>query len=253
MRRSTHGGRHELGQNFLTHKPTIGEITQLVARTDGSILEIGAGSGAITRQLATLGRPLTAIDLDEHHVQQLRKKLRGVDVVRADALRHPLDASVVVGNIPFHITTPLMRRLIAQRGWKTAVLVTQWEVARKRAGVGGSTMMSAQAAPWYEFSLEQRVPAWAFTPKPSVDGGVLSIVRRKSPFVPPGEQKGYEAFVKKVFTGRGGSLAASVAGAARVSTKRAKRGLSDAGIRGGALPRDLRPQQWATLWNRIRS
>lgn len=184
--------------------------------------------------------------------RKLRKTVRGIDVEQADALLYPFEAAVIVGNIPFHITTPLLRRLLNQKSWATAVLTTQWEVARKRAGVGGSTMMSAQAAPWYEFSLEKPVPARAFTPMPSVDGGVLRIERRASALVPFRQRTGYEAFVKKVFTGRGGQLATAVAAAANVSAERAKRALSDAGIRARAHPRDVAPQQWATLWNRAR-
>src|SRR5699024_42217 len=85
MPRSALGGRHELGQNFLVHTPTINRITRLVARTEGAILEIGAGDGALTRSLATLDRPLTAIDIDEHRVQWLRRALPRVDVQHADA------------------------------------------------------------------------------------------------------------------------------------------------------------------------
>src|SRR5699024_12171661 len=58
-------------------------------------------------------------------------------------------------------------------GWCHATLMTQWEVARKRAGVGGVTMMTAQVVPWFEIRLHGRVPSWGFTPKPSVDGGVI--------------------------------------------------------------------------------
>ncbi len=75
MSRSSHGGRHELGQNFLHHQPTIDRIAALVHGTSGSILEIGAGDGALTRALAGLGRPLTAIDIDEHRVRRLRKSV----------------------------------------------------------------------------------------------------------------------------------------------------------------------------------
>ena len=90
-RRSVHGGRHELGQNFLIHRPTIHAIVDLVASTEGTILEIGAGDGALTTPLARLGRPLVAIDIDEHRVNTLRRRLPNVRVQHADALRHPLD------------------------------------------------------------------------------------------------------------------------------------------------------------------
>lgn len=157
MPRSSHGGRHELGQNFLNHTPTIDRITGLVAATSGPILEIGAGDGALTRALAGLGRPVTAIDIDEHRVASLRRSLAGVHVEHADVLRHPLKTPNVVRNIPFHITTPLLRRLLSIGNWERAFLLTQWEVARKRAGVGGATMMTAQSAPWFTFTLHGRV------------------------------------------------------------------------------------------------
>ena len=251
MPRSIHGGRHELGQNFLTHRPTLARITDLVGRTSGSILELGCGDGALTRSLTTLGRPLAAIDIDEHRVRRLRRTLPGVRIEVADATTHPLDADVVVGNIPFHVTTPILRRLLSSRGWDQAVLLTQWEVARKRAGVGGGTMMTAQSAPWFEFSLEGRVPAWGFSPQPSVDGGVLAISRRGSPLVPASDRRAYEAFVRAMFTGRGSSLAGVVATAARAPLSRGRQAVTAAGAEDRRLPRDLRPEHWAALWRHV--
>jgi 23S rRNA (adenine-N6)-dimethyltransferase len=251
MPRSIHGGRHELGQNFLIHRPTLTRISALVGRTSGSILELGCGDGALTRVLADLGRPLTTIDVDEHRVHRLRTALPGVRVEIADATRHPLDADTVVGNIPFHVTTPILRRLLSRGRWSDAVLLTQWEVARKRAGVGGGTMMTAQSAPWFEFSLEGRVPARGFSPQPSVDGGLLAITRRGSPLVPVSDRQRYETFVRAMFTGRGGSLAAVVAAVAHIPMARARRVVAVAGAGDRRLPRDLRPEHWAALWREV--
>lgn len=246
--RSMHGGRHELGQNFLIHRPTIRGIVDLVAATGGPILEIGAGDGALTVPLATLGRDLTAIDIDEHRVRILRQRLPKVRVVRADALRHPLDRPVLVGNVPYHLTTPILRRLLARSGWRHAILLTQWEVARKRAGVGGATMMTAQSAPWFEFALHGRVSARHFRPVPSVDGGILSITRRASPLVDARDRGRYERFVRDMFTGAGGDLAAILQRSAGLSRRSARNVLQDLGLTGNALPRDLRPAEWAALW-----
>lgn len=251
MPRSIHGGRHELGQNFLVHRPTLGRITTLVGNTSGSILELGAGDGALTRSLAGLDRPLTAIDIDEHRVRRLRRSLPGVQVEAADATRHPLIADVVVGNIPFHLTTPILRRLLAGEQWRHAILLTQWEVARKRAGVGGGTMMTAQSAPWFEFALEGRVPARGFSPQPSVDGGLLSITRRRAPLVRVSERRAYERFVRAMFTAGGGSLDAVVATACHVARPRAREALAAAGATNRRLPRDLDPAQWARLWLQV--
>ncbi|MFT3875122.1 MAG: 23S ribosomal RNA methyltransferase Erm [Propioniciclava sp.] len=253
MPRSLHGGRHELGQNFLNHTPSITTIARLIADTDGPILELGAGDGALTRPLAALGRPLTAIDLDEHRVRRLARALPGVRVVHADALRYPVDVPVVVGNIPFHLTTPILRRLLNEPRWEHAVLVTQWEVARKRAGVGGHTMMTAQCAPWFVFGLRGRVPRWGFVPQPSVDGGILAITRRGSPLVSDAERRPYQAFVRAVFTGRGGTLERIVGRAVLARTGPVRKAMDRAGIASGQLPRDLSAEQWAGLWHALRA
>ncbi|MGC5614572.1 23S ribosomal RNA methyltransferase Erm [Georgenia sp. Z1491] len=250
--RSSAGGRHELGQNFLHHRPTIDRIADLVADTDGPILELGAGDGALTRALARLGRPLTAVEIDEHRVRRLRRSVPGVRVEHADATRIALDAPVVAGNIPFHLTTPVLRRLLGAGRWQRAVLLTQWEVARKRAGVGGGTMLTAASAPWFAFTLEFRVPAAHFAPRPSVDGGVLGVVRRARPLVPHRERRRYEAFVRGVFTGPGGGLARVVERAGRTDQRTARRALGRAGVAERALPRDLGPEQWAALWGAVR-
>ncbi len=253
MPRSSHGGRHELGQNFLNHQPTVDQILTLVAtRTTGPVLEIGAGDGVLTRGLATLGRPVVAIEIDEHRVRRLRRSLPEVDVRHADALHHPLDAPVVVGNVPYSLTTPILRRLLDAHRWQHALLLTQWEVARKRAGVGGGTMMTAQAAPWFSFQLHGRVPAAHFTPRPSVDGGLLGVARRRRPLVATGERRAYERFVRDVFTGPGGTLARVVQHAAHADAASVRRAVHRAGIGSRSLPRDLTPEQWAGLWLTLR-
>ncbi|MFV2145396.1 23S ribosomal RNA methyltransferase Erm [Isoptericola sp. G70] len=251
--RSRHGGRHELGQNFLVHRPTIDRIVGLVAATDGPVLEIGAGDGALTVPLARLGRDLTAIDLDEHLVRRLRRRLPDVHVEHADVLRHPLDRPVVVSNVPFHVTTPVLRRLLSRDSWEHAVLLTQWEVARKRAGVGGTTMMTAQAGPWFTFTLHGRVPARHFRPVPGADGGLLAVARRSEPLVPARERNAYEAFVRRVFTGRGRTLADVAAGATRTPRREAHALLAACGVAARALPRDLAPGHWAHLWRSLRA
>ena len=68
-------GRHEHGQNFLTDQSTISTITQLVAATEGPIIEIGPGDGALTIPLAQLGRPVTAVEIDARHARRLGERL----------------------------------------------------------------------------------------------------------------------------------------------------------------------------------
>ncbi|QTX06188.1 23S ribosomal RNA methyltransferase Erm [Agromyces archimandritae] len=248
------GGRHELGQNFLVDRAVIDRVVELAAATGGPLLELGAGGGALTHPLARLGRPLTAVEIDPHRAAELRRRLgRRADVVTADALawRHPHTPHAVVSNVPFHITTAMLRGLLAAPGWTDAVLLTQWEVARRRTGVGGSSLLTAQWAPWFAFRLERRVPARAFRPIPSVDAGLFTVHRRTEPLVPWGERRAYQAYVAAVFRGRGRGLAQVLARAPRPLPD-ARRLLAARGLPADALPGRLAPEDWAALWAAVR-
>ncbi|MGV9315976.1 23S ribosomal RNA methyltransferase Erm [Streptomyces sp. NPDC003691] len=245
-------GRHELGQNFLVDRSTIDTMTRLVARTRGPILEIGPGGGALTLPLQELGRELTAVEIDGRRAGRLRRLARpSTTVVTADFLRYraPDTPHVLVGNLPFHQTTAMLRRVLRSPGWTDAVLLVQWEVARRRAGVGGATLMTAQWWPWYDFRLVGRVPAAAFRPRPNVDGGVLTMTRRQRPLVADRDRAGYQDLVARVFNGRGRGLTDIVGHAVPgLPRRRIDDWLRAHRIPRGALPKNVTAEQWADLY-----
>lgn len=249
-----HGGRHEHGQNFLTDGAVIDRVVDLARRTDGPIIEIGPGAGALTDPLLRLGRPVTAVEIDGGHARRLRGRLPAVTVVHGDFLRHrlPAEPHAVVGNLPFHLTTAVLRKLLHAPHWTGAVLIVQWEVARRRAVVGGATMMTAQWSPWYDFGLAGRIPASAFTPRPSVDAGLPTITRRDAPLIPPARRRDYAAFVHAVFTGRGHGLPEVLADVAPKHRRaEARRWAAGRGRRGTPLPRDLSAEDWVEAFERF--
>ncbi|UVI36487.1 23S ribosomal RNA methyltransferase Erm [Brevibacterium spongiae] len=249
--RSVHGGRHELGQNFLRSPTTIDTIASLARSTTGPIMEIGPGDGAVTTELYRLGRPLTLVELDETRLDHLEESFPRAEVRHADVLTTRLDRPVIVGNLPFHLTTPILRRLLRTGQWRHAVLLTQWEVARKRAGIGGSTMLTAQWVPWFRFRLAGRVPADAFTPKPSVDGGILTIDRCPTGSLPPRARSDYQQFVRSVFTGRGRGMKGILSTMSITDRRTLQLTMDRNDIRGDALPKDLTPDQWAGLYTEL--
>ncbi|MFI2662486.1 23S ribosomal RNA methyltransferase Erm [Micromonospora carbonacea] len=247
-----HAGRHEFGQNFLVDRSVIDDFVELVARTDGPIVEIGAGDGALTLPLSRQGRELTAVEIDSKRSKRLsRQTPDNVTVVCADVLsfRFPQYPHVVVGNIPFHVTTPIVRALLAADHWHTAVLLVQWEVARRRAGVGGATLLTASWWPWYDFELHSRVPARAFRPVPSVDGGLFSMVRRGTPLVD--DRRGYQEFVRLVFTGKGHGLPEILQRTGRIARKDQQDWQRANRVGPQHLPKDLTAHQWASLWHLV--
>ena len=249
--RSMHGGRHELGQNFLRSSTTIATIADLARATSGPIMEIGPGGGAVTNELYRLGRPLTLVELDETRLDHLEDTFPRAEIRHADVLTTRFDRPVIVGNLPFHLTTPILRRLLRTGRWQQAILLTQWEVARKRAGVGGSTMMTAQWAPWFDFRLAGRVPADAFDPKPSVDGGILTIDRCSTGSVPDRKRADYHRFVHAVFTGRGRGMKGILSKMSITDQRTLHTTMDRNDIRGNALPKDLTPDQWAGLYSEL--
>jgi 23S rRNA (adenine-N6)-dimethyltransferase len=246
-----HSGRHEFGQNFLHDRGVIDAILQTVARTDGPIVEVGAGDGALTLPLQKLGRPLTAIEIDARRAARLGKRTAPpTRVVDADFLHYrlPRTPHIIVGNLPFHLTTAMLRRILHGPGWTDAVLLVQWEVARRRAAVGGATMMTAQWWPWFEFAVVRKVSADSFRPRPSVDGGLMTIRRSDDPLVDAADRHRYQAMVHQVFTGRGHGIAQILD--RQIPRQLARQWLRDNGIRASALPRDLSAAQWADLYKR---
>ena len=123
-----------------------------------------------------------------------------VQVVEADILSVPLPTRPfrAIGSLPFGQTTGILHHLLDNPTvpLERADVVVQWEVARKRAAVPPSTMLSTAWAPWWEFRLGPRIPAAGFRPIPRVDAGVLVITRRSRPLLPVAMARRYADFVR---------------------------------------------------------
>lgn len=251
--------RQDFGQNLLADARLIAAVERLVRTgTSGPIIELGAGDGALTRPLAQLGRQLTALEIDPRRARRLATRVRAdrassadTEVVCADVLRYrfPDTPHTVVGNIPFHLTTAIIRKLLTERAWTCAVLIVQWEVARRRAGVGGASMLTATWWPWYDFRLVRRIPAASFRPVPSVDAGLMTMHRRPVPLVT--EQRSYQAFVKQVFQSPGRGLSEMIQRTGRVRRADLHAWIYRNRIPARALPKDLTAEQWADLWTLV--
>jgi len=243
-------GAHELGQNFLRDGAVIQTVVSLASHGGGTLIEWAAGNGTLTLPLAQLNRPLEAVEIDHRHVEMLRRRVVGphVCITEGDILRHapPAGAWTLVSNVPFNITTPVLRRLLSLPRWERAVLITQWEVARKRAGVGGTTQLSAQWWPWFTFTLVQRVPSRAFAPRPSVDAGILLIDRRTEPLLPTRDD--YQRWVAAVFNGRGRGIRQILVRSGGLPQRASERWCIEREVSPEALPRSLSAEDWVSAY-----
>ena len=199
--------RRSLGQNFLQPE-RADQLVDAAAFAPGElVVEIGAGRGALTYALARCGVEVVALEKDPEWAASLRRQVvrRDLDdrvrVVRCDALdyRMPRRPYRVIGSLPFGATTAILRHLLDDPDscLVRADLIVQWEVARKRAVMPPSTLLSTTWAPWWSFEVVRRIPAAAFRPQPSVDAAMLCVTRRDPPILPPRMAGPYASFVRR--------------------------------------------------------
>ncbi len=197
--------RRRLGQNFLRPELASALVADAAFTASDLVVEIGAGRGACTFALAQLGVDVIAIERDPHWADVLRREARrrgatNITVVCCDARRYrmPRQSFRAIGSLPFGATTDLLHHLLddGASGLRRADLVVQWDVARKRAAVPPTTLLSTAWAPWWTFELGRRLPAGSFRPVPSVDAGVLRITRRDPPLLPEHMAEAYATFVR---------------------------------------------------------
>jgi 23S rRNA (adenine-N6)-dimethyltransferase len=249
--------RRVLSQNFLIDRRAIEGLVDGADVSDGDlVLDIGAGNGLITGALARSGARVIAIERDPALARRLRARFgtgSAVTVVEADVLSAPLPSEPfrVVANIPFGITTKILRRLLDEESRLTrADLIVQAEVARKRGTPGRGTLLNACWEPWFEFGTGGRIPAAAFRPRPRVDGAVLIVVRRDPPLLDPAERRQYTEFVTAAFEGARPTVASALAPALPRS---AFAGLAaELGFGVTALPSQLDVTHWVALYRASR-
>jgi 23S rRNA (adenine-N6)-dimethyltransferase len=174
-------------QNFLRHPGRIERLLDLVClRSDDLVLDLGAGHGELTAPLAERCRHVVAVEKDPLLVHVLRERFAActrVDVRAADALavRLPREPYKVVANIPFDITTRLVRRLTsATYPPIDAYLVIQREAALR---LTGPTLLGTSIRPWFEPSIVHAFKRTDFAPPPRVDVVFLRLRKRGPPLV----------------------------------------------------------------------
>jgi 23S rRNA (adenine-N6)-dimethyltransferase len=183
---ATRGARpNPAGAHALADRVAARLVRQSPVTPDDLVLDLGAGAGALTVPLARTGARVIAVERDEPAARRLTNRVAGhrnVTVVAGDALTVPLPHRpyLVVANIPFGITTALLRRLL------DSPLAAADLVVERGAGLlftaarpGRAELLRWQAA--FRLTRGAAVPASAFRPPPSVDAVVLRVRRRPQP------------------------------------------------------------------------
>jgi 16S rRNA (adenine1518-N6/adenine1519-N6)-dimethyltransferase len=230
--------RKRWGQHFLCDPGVVQRIVETAGVDDEpAVLEIGPGLGALTDALAARARRLYLVEIDRGLAARLAERYTDrphVRVLGGDVLELPLDTmiaeprAVVVANLPYNITTPILFRLLEQRErLPRAVLMVQREVATRLAARPGGKdwgVLPALVQTFAEVRLAFRVSRRAFLPPPRVESAVVDVQWSAAPRVDVGDFACYRAVVRAAFGQRRKTLRNSLAVFA------AERGLDAGGL-----------------------
>ena len=211
-----------LGQNFLIDPNIVRKIVALAElRPSDHVLEIGPGRGILTEALCHAAGRVTAVEVDQRlqaYLKTRQEKLPNVELLCEDALAYPFESlpmgTVVVANLPYYISTPLLFRLLDQRDrFSRMVLMLQNEVAdRLVAKPGGSDygVLSVMAQYAAVITKAFRVSAQCFRPRPEVGSAVILLRAKERTRLNQKEEAAFRALVKAAFAHRRKTLVNSL-------------------------------------------
>jgi 16S rRNA (adenine1518-N6/adenine1519-N6)-dimethyltransferase len=188
--------KKSLGQNFLLDSSALrGIVTAAEIPPQAEVLEIGPGAGSLTRYLARAAQRVVAVELDAALIPMLRQVLAGVEnvtIVQGDILKQNPQELMrqpgywVVANIPYYITSAVIRHLLeAPIRPACVVLTVQREVAERIcAGPHDMSLLALSVQVYGQPRPVLRIPAEAFFPPPKVDSTVLRVDLYAQPRIP---------------------------------------------------------------------
>lgn len=248
-----------LGQNFLTDPNILDKIIGIAEVTaSDSILEIGAGLGHLTARLAQNAQQVTAVELDGRFLPILTERLAAypnitliegdiLGINQADLIQE--DDYLVVANIPYYITSRIIRKLLeAEHKPRGIILTIQYEVARRVCADSGKLSLLALSVRMYGTpSLEMRIPAGAFYPPPKVDSAVIKIDLHPAPLLDDPHRETFFQLAKAGFQHKRKTLRNSLSKGLGWAPDQAEALLQKGGIDPGRRAETLSIQEWLEL------
>jgi len=246
-----------LGQNFLVDETHLAHIVAAAGVGPGDdVLEIGAGLGSLTRHLAAAAGRVVAVELDAALLPALHSSLHGlenVQVLHADifdvaiADHFTQDGFLVVANIPYYLTSNLIRHLLESRPRPARMALTvQLELAQRACASAPDLSLLALSVQLYgKPRLAHHIPAGAFYPSPNVDSALLLVELYEQPVLPWEQIDPFFRIAKAAFAQKRKTLAnslASVWGKAEAASR-----LAAAGLDPMRRPQTLTLEEWGRL------
>ena len=249
----------KLGQHFLTDRRILARIADALQLQGGeTVIEIGPGRGALTDILAERAGRLIAVEVDRALAAMLRERYarRGnVIIAEADVLEVSLGELaagpfVLVGNVPYYITTPILFHALRRPRAERAVYLVQREVADRLTAAPGSKEYGALTVNVRAVANAQMlfgVPAGAFAPPPKVESAVVRITPLPVPLVASDEEEPLRKLVQGAFGMRRKQMRRVLRSLRALDADQADAMLAAAGIDPTARPETLSAEQFVGL------
>jgi len=251
--------RKSLGQHFLTDKRILTRIADALHLEGGeTVLEIGPGRGALTDILAERAGRLIAIEYDRALAEVLRQryaKKSNVLIAEADVLEVSLGELaagpyVLIGNVPYYITTPILFHALVPPRAQRSVYLVQREVADRLSAAPGTKeygALTVNVAAVAKADTLFKVPAGAFSPPPKVESAVVRITPLATPLVSEEEQRPFRLLVQGAFGMRRKQMRRVLRSLYAIDAAAADVVLAATGIDPEVRPETLSPEQFAKL------
>jgi 16S rRNA (adenine1518-N6/adenine1519-N6)-dimethyltransferase len=261
--------RKSLGQNFLADRHHLAKIVEAGGLTKADlVVEVGPGPGLLTQQLAERAGQVIAVELDEQMVRLLNAEyghLANLTVIQADILKTNLRHLIatyaaggampgeqpykVVANLPYYITSAVIRHLLESHPPPQRVVITiQKEVAERIvAGPGQMSLLAVSVQFYGEPRLVHRIPAGAFYPPPKVDSAVIQIDSYRQPIVDTDDVNWFFRVVKAGFSQKRKQLKNTLAAGLQLSGDTVQAALHCADIDPRRRAQSLSLEEWGRL------
>lgn len=193
--------KKRLGQNFMIDPALLQGIARLMVPDQGkwAALEIGAGIGTLTGQIAARAAWVSAVEMDRDLIPAIQQTCAGIpnltlifgdalerDLTGADLrLEHPDAALLLCGNLPYYLTSEILYRALVPRAhWSRIAFVVQREVGERMAGPAGSRDFGRLSL-WCQYrsrvSIQKRIGRGSFVPRPQVDSCLVVLELDREP------------------------------------------------------------------------
>ncbi len=237
-----------LGQNFLINPTVCPRMAENCGADENTgVIEIGAGIGVLTAELAKIAKKVVSIELDTRLLPVLEETLSdfdNIEVVNADVMKTDLHALikekfqgmdvVVCANLPYYITSPIITMLLEEKlPIKAITVMIQKEAAdRLSTPVGSRDSGAITVCTNYYAEVKHlfNVSRGSFMPPPNVDSTVIKLEIRPEPAVKVSDEKKFFRMVKAAFAQRRKTAVNSIASGMGLSKNQVAEALQNSGL-----------------------